>query len=58
MQEQSLMMNVQDVAAALSVSVSQAYKFIRQLNKELQEQGKLTIRGKINRRYFEKKMEV
>lgn len=56
--QENLMMNVQDVAAALSVSVTMAYKVIRQLNKELQEQGKITVRGKVNRRYFEKKMEV
>lgn len=55
MQEQSLMMNAQEVAAALSVSVAMAYKVIRQLNAELKEQGKITVRGKVNRRYFQEK---
>ena len=58
MQEQSLMMNAQEVATALSVSIPMAYKVIRELNQELQEMDKITVRGKINRRYFEKKMEV
>lgn len=53
--QESLMMNAQEVAAALSVSIGQAYKVIRQLNSELKEMGKLTVRGKVNRRYFEKK---
>lgn len=55
MQEQSLMMTAQEVATALSVSVAMAYKVIRQLNAELKEQGKITVRGKVNRRYFQEK---
>lgn len=58
MQEQSLMMNAHEVATALSVSIPMAYKVIRKLNTELKEKGKIVVRGKVNRRYFEKKMEV
>ena len=56
--EQRYMMNAREVAAALDVKMSMAYKLIRQWNAELKAQGKLTIQGKINRKYFEKKLEV
>ncbi len=41
-----------DVAAALSVSRSHAYKLIRRLNAELQREGRLTVPGKVSRDYF------
>lgn len=53
--QESLMMTAQEVAAALTISESKAYKVIRELNNELKEQGKLTVRGKVNRRYFNAK---
>ena len=52
------MMDAQEVAAALGVKIGFAYKLIRGWNEELKAAGKLTIRGKINRKFFEKKMEV
>lgn len=52
------MMNAPEVAAALGVKIGMAYKLIRQWNTELKAQGKLTIRGKINRKFFERKLEV
>ncbi len=52
------MMSAGEVAAALGIKIGMAYKLIREWNKELDAQGKLTIRGRINRKYFEKKMEV
>ena len=45
-----------DVAKMLNVSQSKAYQIIRILNKQLEEQGKITIRGRVNRKYFEKQM--
>lgn len=56
--QESLMYSAQDVAKMLSVSASKAYKLIQELNEELKQQGKITVRGKISRRYFDKKMEV
>lgn len=56
--QESLMYTAQEVAIMLSISASTAYKIIQRLNAELEQQGKITIRGKINRRYFDKKMEV
>ena len=51
-------LNAKEVAAAMGVSVALAYKLIRQWNETLKKQGRLIVRGRINRRYFEKQMEV
>ena len=42
----------EDVAKELDISKAYAYKLIQQMNKELQEQGYLTIAGRVNRQYF------
>jgi len=52
---ESRFMKAQDVADTLSVSISSAYRIIKQLNNELNEQGKITVPGKISKRYFEEK---
>ena len=49
-------LTVDDVATMLNVSRAKAYQIIRILNKQLEEQGKITIRGRANRKYFEKQM--
>ena len=36
----------------MGVSVSYAYKIIRQLNSELRDRGFLTVAGKVSRQYF------
>ena len=41
-----------EVAAILGVKISTAYKVIRTLNSQLEARGKVTVRGKINRRYL------
>lgn len=56
--QETMIYTAKDVAAMLAVSESKAYQIIREMNKELTEMGKLTITGKINKRYFDKKMEV
>jgi predicted transcriptional regulator len=48
-------MRVEDVAKELGVSKSYAYKIVQRLNDELEEQGYLTISGRVNRKYFAKK---
>lgn len=48
-------MRVQEVAEILEISQSSAYKIMRQLNKELEEQGKITTSGRLSRRYFEER---
>lgn len=52
------LLSAAEVAEILGVKVCMAYKVIRDCNKELAEMGKLTIRGKVNRKYLEKKLEV
>lgn len=51
-------LNANEVAEALGVKIGLAYKLIRKWNAELQDQGKLVIRGKVNKQYFLKKMEA
>lgn len=53
--ETSKFMVVDEVAEILHVSQSTAYRIIRQMNEELKKQGKITVAGKISRRYFEEK---
>lgn len=57
-QQEKVLVTAQEVAALLGISVSMAYKVIRGYNTELAKMGKLTIRGKINRKYLLKKLEV
>lgn len=50
------MMCVEDVAKELECSKSYAYKIVKTLNKELAEQGYITMAGRVPRAYWEKKM--
>lgn len=43
---------VEEVSALLCVSNSRAYKIMRQLNKELEAQGKITTCGRISSKYL------
>lgn len=45
-------MRVNDVAEALGISTSHAYKIIRRLNAELEQKGIITIAGRVSRKYF------
>ena len=49
-------LNAADVAEYMGISVPMAYKIIRKLNDELKSQGFITVSGKVNRRYFEQKV--
>ena len=42
----------EDVAKELDISKAYAYKIIQRMNKELQQQGYMTIAGRVNRQYF------
>lgn len=44
-----------DICAMLSVSKTHAYKIIRQLNQELEEQGYITTPGRVPKAYFEER---
>lgn len=50
------MMGYEDVMEALGVSKSSSYKIIRQLNEELSKANYLTVKGKVSRAYFEKRI--
>lgn len=52
----NIMMTASEVAEAMGVSKAYAYKVIQRLNRELQEQGYLTVSGKVNRKFFMKKV--
>ncbi len=49
-------MTAQDVADALGVSKSYAYKLVRQLNDEMEALGYITVRGRVDANYFRKKV--
>lgn len=49
-------LRVDEVAAELGVSKSYAYKIVQRLNAELKDMGYLTIAGRINKKYFMKKV--
>ena len=48
-----LMISADEVAEALGVSMSHAYKIVRLLNNDLEAKGFITVAGRVSRRYFE-----
>lgn len=58
MDEQKLMLTAADVAQLLDVKQSRAYSIIRKINAELKAQGKLVLRGRVNRQYFFSKIKI
>lgn len=52
MDEQKKFFRVEEVAALLECSQSHAYKIMQQLNKELEADGKITVKGRISKRYL------
>lgn len=57
MQEKALL-TAAEVAELLGCKMCMAYKVIRECNTELQAAGKLVIRGKVNRKYLLKKLDI
>ncbi|MFL2100058.1 transcriptional regulator [Desemzia sp. FAM 23989] len=47
---------VEDVMEMLNVQQTKAYSIIRKLNKELQDQGKIIVSGRVSKRYFDERM--
>ncbi|AVI27187.1 MULTISPECIES: ICEBs1 excisionase [Bacillus] len=43
-----------DIEKLLKVKKGKAYEIIRQLNAQLKNQGYEVVKGRVNRRYFEK----
>lgn len=50
--EEKKFIRVEEVAKEMDVSISYAYKIIRQLNQELDAKGYITVAGRVNRQYF------
>ncbi len=50
------MMSAEDIAKELSCTKSHAYKIVKELNKELAEQGYITMAGRIPMAFWAKKM--
>jgi hypothetical protein len=48
----------EEVANIMMCSTSHAYVIIKGLNSELEEMGKITISGKVSKRYFEEKLYI
>lgn len=48
----------QEIMKLLSISRTSAYLLIRRLNNELQEKGKITLRGRTSRKYFKERMNL
>ena len=53
-----IMLDAKDVSTLLGIKLYLSYKIIRESNEELKKAGKLTIRGRINREYLLKKLDV
>ena len=47
MQRQNYMITAEEVAESMGISLGYAYKLLRKLNKELADQGYVTVAGKI-----------
>ena len=54
--KESKFFSAQEVSKMLDISISSAYRIIRELNYELKNNGKIIISGKISKRYFEEKL--
>lgn len=49
---------VTDVMRVLNIGEAKAYQIIRTLNKELKAKGKITVQGRVSRKYFEERVLV
>ena len=54
-QQNKLFLKAADICELLEVKQTSAYEIIGNLNKELEEQGYLTLRGKVPTKYFVKR---
>lgn len=58
MEQEKALMTAQEVSALLGVKMCMAYRIIREAQEELKAAGKLTVRGRINRKYLFKKLDI
>ena len=55
MKEKSFM-SAQEVATELGISLSGAYKIVKELNEEMRRLGYLTVKGRVNTAFFHQKL--
>lgn len=56
LKNQTNIMTAEEVAIICKVKIGKAYQIIRILNKELDEKGFLTLRGRVNKEYLFKRL--
>lgn len=56
--DEKYLLDAHEVSALLGVKIGMAYAIIRKLNAELEKMGKITLRGKVNKKYLLSKLEV
>ena len=54
--EKGLFVTASEVAEELGVSKPFAYKLVKQMNEELDQQGFITSAGRVSRKYFQEKI--
>lgn len=52
----SRFITAKEIASDCGISLSKSYQIIRQLNRELSGMKKITLSGRVNRRFYEQKM--
>lgn len=52
----SRFITAKEIAEDCNISISKAYELIREMNKEIEAMGKITLTGKVNRHFYEKKI--
>ncbi len=53
--EGTIFITAAEMAEILGISKPYAYKIIKQMNKDLEANGFITISGKVSKKYFEEK---
>jgi len=52
------MLTVEDVMEICQVKESKAYKLMKQVNSEMEKEGYIVIRGRVNSKYLMKKLGI
>ena len=52
------MLTVEDVMNMCQVKESKAYKLMKQINSEMEKEGYIVIRGRVNSKYLMKKLGI
>ncbi|ADO83852.1 hypothetical protein [Ilyobacter polytropus] len=52
------MLTVEDVMNICQVKESKAYKLMKQVNNEMEKEGYIVIRGRVNSKYLMKKLGI